>query len=126
MTVPSWWSAALAADAQAAAAQALPNEVCGLVYRIKDQRTKLHCFGGFAAPDTCVADPQEVVSFAYELRQQDGSVAATFHTHPNGASRLSARDEVLADWASLHFVLYLTPEGWHTACWSIGADHLTL
>lgn len=124
--VPSWWTGSLAADAQAAAAQALPNEVCGLVYRIDAKGAILHCFGGSAAPDSCVANPQEVVDFAYELQEYDRKVVATFHTHPNGSSRLSARDAVLADWASLHLVLYLAREGWRTVCWSIGADPLTL
>ncbi|WP_169787895.1 Mov34/MPN/PAD-1 family protein [Alicyclobacillus ferrooxydans] len=133
---PRWWNQKLTDACVRAARGALPNEICGLITaplteRISDmdqsqesgwsQHTGfiddessllLHLFHGYASPTSVAANPQEVIQFAYQLKQQNRVPIATFHSHPGGQMRFSERDEMLRMWARHHAVAVKRANAW--------------
>ncbi|WDL97002.1 Mov34/MPN/PAD-1 family protein [Alicyclobacillus sp. ALC3] len=122
---PAWWTRDVWETVKKAAEVALPNEVCGLIYT-EVYGVAVHCFEAEATATSCFAVEQEVIDFAFSLRDANASVLATFHSHPLGWPQLSARDAGLADWAQLHLLLVPHKELWEPHWFTIQRAQQTL
>lgn len=64
-----------------------------------------------------MADADELIAFAYDLRLSGGHVVATFHTHPQGEANFSSHDIQLALWSPVHVLFILSGKGDWRATW---------
>jgi proteasome lid subunit RPN8/RPN11 len=115
---PQWWSDELHECCVRLADRAYPNEACGLFVLHPDTgRVELHELSATATPRSFFAEPAAVVRFAYEALANGWRVVGTFHTHPNGSSVLSERDELLRDWADQHVLAHRSGATWKFQFW---------
>ncbi len=110
---PAWWNDQLRDECILLAKRALPNEAFGLVCRLSPGNDpEIVTFPGFSTETQFDAEAQSVIRFAYRLLATNGTVLASFHSHPNGRTSLSRRDCSLFDWARVHILLSRTNDGW--------------
>ncbi len=111
-TPPIWFDEVLKYEGNVIAERAFPNEVCGFFVEMND-RLQLYTFRGESNPYWCSADPNEVIQFAYFVKEKTGNVVASFHTHPTGGHIPSKRDDLLSMWTNMHFIWVRQDSSWN-------------